>query len=144
MKRSIYYRDSIIGRNFQYLDPADRFLVPVEKPQFKFNVIGTGMIGMEHIRITLLEGRGTIHGLYDSSPRSAQAGYAEFKRLRPQEECEIYSSLEEACNDPAADALIICTPNYTHLAVLETDVKSGKPILLEKPMANSLQVAYRF
>lgn len=57
MKRSIYYRDSIIGRNFQYLDPADRFLVPVEKPQFKFNVIGTGMIGMEHIRITLLGNR---------------------------------------------------------------------------------------
>ncbi len=73
MKSSIYYRDSILGRNFQYLDPPDRFLVPVEQPQFKFNVIGTGMIGMEHIRITLLEGRGTIHGLFDSSPRSAEA-----------------------------------------------------------------------
>lgn len=143
MKRSIYYRDSIIGRNFQYLDPADRFLVPIEKPQFKFNVIGTGMIGMEHIRITLLEGRGTVHGFYDSSPRSAKAGYAEFKRLRSEEECKLYNSLEEACNDPKADALIICTPNYTHLSVLETAVKSGKPILLEKPMATSLPDAYR-
>lgn len=142
MKRSIFYRDSILGERFRYLDPDDRYLVPVELPTYRFNIIGSGMIGMEHIRITFLEGRGRVHGIYDENPRSAQSGRAVFRHFKPEEEPVLYTSIEEACNDPRADALIICTPNYTHLKVLETAVASGKPILLEKPMATSLKDAY--
>ena len=40
-----------------------------------------------------------------------------------------------------ADALIICTPNYTHFEVLQVAMQSGKPILLEKPMATILSDA---
>ncbi|WP_429159458.1 Gfo/Idh/MocA family oxidoreductase [Desulfitispora alkaliphila] len=37
--------------------------------------------------------------------------------------------------------LIICTPNYSHLEVLKVAVKSGKHILMEKPMATTLEDA---
>lgn len=142
MNPGVNYRDSIMGDRFTYLDAADRYLVPKNQPLFRFNIIGTGIIGMEHIRVTLLEGRATIHGIYDERARAADAGLSEFKRLRPDEDLVVYRSLEEACSDPAADAIIICTPNYSHREVLETARRSGKPILLEKPMATTIPDAF--
>jgi len=54
-----------------------------------------------------------------------------------------YSDLDSACNDPAVDALMICTPNYTHFDILQTAMQSGKPIFLEKPMATTIEDAAR-
>jgi predicted dehydrogenase len=51
------------------------------------------------------------------------------------------ADLAAACNDSNADALFICTPNYTHYEILQVAIKSGKPIFLEKPMATDLQDA---
>jgi predicted dehydrogenase len=53
----------------------------------------------------------------------------------------VHDSLEAAYMDPEADAILICTPNYTHLKVLREVMKSGKPILLEKPMATTIDDA---
>ena len=49
-----------------------------------------------------------------------------------------YADLASACSDPEVDALMICTPNYTHADVLKVAMRSGKPIFLEKPMATTL------
>ncbi|MFW5643430.1 MAG: Gfo/Idh/MocA family protein [Alkalispirochaeta sp.] len=122
----------------EYLDPADRSLFRRPEPQFNLLVVGTGMIGREHIRVTYLEGRADIKGLYDTSSRSLTEALRMIEDLRPGAEVRTYPSLSEACNDPEIDGIIICTPNYTHLEVLKTAVQSGKPILLEKPMATTL------
>jgi myo-inositol 2-dehydrogenase / D-chiro-inositol 1-dehydrogenase len=124
---------------FNYLPAQDRYLFALEQPRYKFNVIGTGVNGCEHIRVTLLEGRATIHGVYDPNPGSVALAQASFQRFRPGQELKVYDTLEAACNDPEADALIIATPNYTHLEVLKVAVKSGKHIFLEKPMATTVQ-----
>jgi len=127
---------------FAYLSDTDRHLMALPSPTYRINLIGSGMIGQEHIHMTHLEGRATIHGVYDPSPLSvagARAAHSEWSG----EELVVYDSLEAACNDPAADALIIATPNYTHLDVLEVAVRSGKHILLEKPIATTLQSAAR-
>ncbi len=139
------------GRRFDYLQAGDRHLVPPpgSASQLKFNIIGCGMIGMEHIRITSLLGRAAVHGLHDTNARSLQCALDEHARslgetpqaaqgnpdYRPP---KTYASTEAACTDPDVDALIISTPNYTHLDVLKTAITSGKPILLEKPMATNL------
>ena len=127
---------------FQYIPPEDLYLFAREGPKYKFNVIGTGVNGSEHIQITLMEGRAAIHGIYDPNPGSVEIAQATFKQYEPEQELTIYESLEDACSDPAADGLIIATPNYTHLEVLRGAVKSGKHILLEKPMATTIQDAY--
>jgi myo-inositol 2-dehydrogenase / D-chiro-inositol 1-dehydrogenase len=127
---------------FKYMPDKDRYLCFSEKPRYKFNVIGTGNNGTEHIRVTLLEGRGTINGVYDPNPGSVAMAKGSFERLAPGEELVVYESLEAACMDPAVDGLIISTPNYTHLEVLKTAVRSGKHIFLEKPMATTVQDAY--
>lgn len=126
----------------QYLGDEDKYLFALEKPKFKFNVIGTGMMGMEHMRVALLEGRATINGIFDTSPRSAIVAYKMLSTLQPDATLTQYGSLEDACNDPEADGLIICTPNFTHIDVIRTAVKSKKHILLEKPMATTLADAH--
>lgn len=133
-----------IGRNprFGYIPQGDRYLFASEPPKYKFNVIGTGANGCEHIRVTLMEGRASIHGVYDPNPGSIALAKGTFEKFSPGQELVVYDSLEAACNDPAVDGLIIATPNYTHLEVLRVAAKSGKHIFLEKPMATTIPDAY--
>lgn len=134
-------RSAIFGAQLGYLKDQDRFFFSSFDPQYRFNIIGTGMIGMEHIRVTLLEGRAMIGGIYDPSPQSSRTAEELVNRLQPHK-VTVHTTLEAACTDPDADALIICTPNHTHLKVLKVAVKSQKPILLEKPMATTIKDAY--
>jgi predicted dehydrogenase len=140
--KEIQSRAFSMNPRFGYLPAEDRYLFAMEPPRYKFNVIGAGVNGCEHISVTLLEGRATIHGVYDPNPGSVALAQASFQRFRPGESLKVYESLEAACNDPEADALIIATPNYTHLDVLKVAVKSGKHIFLEKPMATTVRDAH--
>src|SRR5688572_7334014 len=96
---------------FNYLPDSDRYLLARPTPEFKLNVIGTGINGQEHIRVTHLEGRATIHGIYDPNPRSIEGAQTAHAQYYPDSPLVIYDSLEAACNDPVVDGLIICTPN---------------------------------
>ncbi|MBO6505803.1 MAG: Gfo/Idh/MocA family oxidoreductase [Kordiimonadaceae bacterium] len=122
---------------FDFVEEEDRYLFTGDPAKYRFNVIGTGTIGQEHMRVTELEGRAIVHGLFDLSAKSLAVAQHIFKE-HSDRQLVTYPTLEAACNDPAADALIICTPNHTHLDVLKVAVQSGKPILLEKPMAPNL------
>jgi myo-inositol 2-dehydrogenase / D-chiro-inositol 1-dehydrogenase len=126
---------------FKYLPDSDRYLVAQEQPKYKFNMIGAGIVGQEHIDVTYLEGRASIHGVYDPNPRSLEVAQETQSRWSSQT-LKIYNSLEDACNDPEVDALIICTPNYTHLDVVKVAIQSGKHILLEKPIATTVADAH--
>lgn len=135
-------RSTLFSEQLSHLDEGDKFLFSKRSPKYQFTIIGTGMIGMEHIRITLLEGRGGVHGIYDSNQRSMDTAEALVRTLQ-HAPVKCYATLEQACTDPATDALIVCTPNHTHVSILETAIKSKKPILLEKPMATTIEDAYR-
>ena len=126
---------------FSYLPKNDRYLLAKDEPQYKFNVIGCGLNGNEHIHVTYLEGRATIQGVFDENPGSIDLAQKTFASINPGQELVVYDTLEAACNDPAVDALIISTPNYTHLEVLRVAMESGKHIFLEKPMATTVQDA---
>jgi myo-inositol 2-dehydrogenase / D-chiro-inositol 1-dehydrogenase len=109
-------------------------------PEFKLAVIGTGMMGREHIRVATLLGRAQVHGIYDSSTESLDLAETEFSQYS-NSKLTRYSSLESVCSDKDIDALIISTPNFTHWTVVQQALKSGKALLVEKPMATSLQDA---
>lgn len=127
---------------FQYLEDEDRYLARRIRPKYRFNIIGAGIIGQEHIRVTLLEGRATIHGVYDPNPRSVMAAQREAQRYDPTLDLVVYESLEAACNDPAVDGLIVCTPNSTHIEVIHAVAAANKHVLLEKPIATTVPDAY--
>jgi predicted dehydrogenase len=144
MKKRREFRSKAFSMSphFSYLPEKDRYLLEQEKPRFRFNVIGSGANGQEHIRVTLLEGRATIHGIYDPNPGSIGQARQAFSQLTPGEELVVYETLQAACQDTQVDGLIIATPNYTHIDMVREAAKSGKHILLEKPMATNLRDAY--
>lgn len=130
-----------LNPRFNYLPDTDRYLFAVGEPKYKFNVIGAGANGREHIGITQLEGRATVHGIFDPHPGSVESAQEVFSQYSPQNNLVVYNSLQEACHDPQVDGLIISTPNHTHINVVREAVKSGKHILLEKPMATTIKDA---
>jgi predicted dehydrogenase len=120
---------------------TDKYLFASEPHRYSFNVIGAGTMGQEHIRVTLFEGRATINGVYDPEPLSVENAKAAFARYSDGP-LKIYDSLEAACNDPDVDGLIICTPNFTHIDVVRAVAKTGKHVLVEKPIATTIADAY--
>ncbi|QGQ48312.1 Gfo/Idh/MocA family protein [Metabacillus sediminilitoris] len=136
-------KNRYMSRNpkFDYLPDQDRYFSYREQPSYKFNIIGCGNIGREHMKVTMMEERATIYGVYDQNPSSIEEAERLFSTLSDHSLVK-YDSLQAACHDPEADGLIICTPNYTHIDVIREAVKSGKHILLEKPMATTLRDAY--
>jgi predicted dehydrogenase len=131
-----------LGPRLGYLPESDRYLFSIDEPKYRFNVIGAGGNGQEHIRVTLFEGRATIHGIFDPNPLSVERAKQAYSQYVSSDSLVVYDSLERACNDPEVDGLIISTPNYTHIDIVREAVKSGKHILLEKPMATTIQDAY--
>jgi len=129
--------DTLAG-HARLIADADRHFFRTPEPQCRFNLIGCGTMGLEHLRVTHLEGRGAIHGIYDPAPRSIERAREQFALCAPGQELEIYDTLEAACADPAVDGLIICTPNHTHIEVVRAAAASGKHILLEKPVATTV------
>jgi predicted dehydrogenase len=144
MKHRSEYRSRFFARNprFNYLPAEDRYLFHIEPPKYKFNSIGTGINGQEHMRVTFLEGRAVINGIYDPNPGSIETAKQVYSKFAPADNLVVYDSLEAACNEPDVDGLIISTPNYTHIDVFREAIKSGKHIFLEKPMATTIQDAY--
>jgi predicted dehydrogenase len=130
-----------IQSRFNILPTEDRYLFE-NAPKYKFNIIGSGMMGIEHLKITYLEGRATIHGVYDPNPKSVAAAQRALSQIEPEQKLKVYENLENACMDPEVDGLIISTPNFSHISVIREAIKSEKHILLEKPMAITLPDAY--
>jgi myo-inositol 2-dehydrogenase/D-chiro-inositol 1-dehydrogenase len=121
----------------QHITEADRYLYQQPQASHRLVVIGTGTIGQEHMRVASLLGRGRIHGIFDTQTHSMDVAEANFRAYSDQPLVR-YPDLQSACNDPAADAIFICTPNHTHFDVLQVAAQSGKPVFLEKPMATNL------
>jgi Predicted dehydrogenases and related proteins len=105
--------------------------------RLRYGVIGTGMMGREHIAAVLMQQQADIAGMHDPNAQSLACAKAMFEArnlLVPP----CFDSLDAMVDSDAIDAFLICTPNFTHRAVFDRVAKSGKPIFLEKPMATTV------
>ena len=123
-----------------HITDVDKYLYHVPEPRYKLVIIGTGTIGQEHMYVATLLGRAQVHGIYDRSAHSMDVAERNFKAYSDKPLVR-YASLHEACADKDADAIMICTPNYTHFDIFKTAIATGKPVFLEKPMATTLEHA---
>lgn len=123
--------------NQRHIVTGDRYLYAPPPVTQNLVVIGCGSMGQEHMRVAALLGRMRVHGIYDHRQHSVDCAEENFRQYSSTVPVR-YPDLRSACHDPAADVLLICTPNHTHMAILDVAMASGKPILLEKPMATDL------
>lgn len=97
-------------------------------------VIGTGSWGsLVADQVLAIEGLDLI-GVADSSSGRGQAAAA---RLG----CRFYSTSEEVWADPAVRAVAVAVPNHEHAPLARAGLGAGKHLLLEKPMALTVEDA---
>lgn len=104
-------------------------------------VIGAGAIGRTHINTLVQEGLAQagadmrLSAVVDPSPEAVALAEAQGVACLPDVAALIDSG--------GAQAAIVATPNETHLPVAEALLRAGVPVLLEKPVAESLSSALK-
>ena len=102
-------------------------------PPVRIGVIGAGAIGRTHIETLLHEPAATLAGIADPSPSAA--AYAAERGVRHVPD---HRDLLEHC-----DAVVIATPRALHAPVGLDCAARGVHMLVEKPIAESVEAARR-
>lgn len=100
----------------------------------RFAIVGAGGIaGLRRAAIEALEGA-SLAGAFDVAPERAAAlaggGTA-------------FPSLEAVVASPDVDAVVVCTPPDTHAAISLAALGAGKHVIVEKPMAPTVEECRR-
>jgi len=99
----------------------------------RYGIIGTGMMGCEHIR-NLREVPGVeIAALADGDERSRAFG-----RLALGRDVPVFADYRELLREAPVDAVVIATPNFTHYEVLQEVFRTRKHVLVEKPLCTTV------
>ena len=95
----------------------------------KYGLIGCGMMGVEHLRnIALLPGA-EVAALCDPNPSQRGLG------LQVAPNARAYKTLAEMMSVETLDAIVIASPNYTHVRQMKEIARhTAVPILCEKPL----------
>jgi len=103
----------------------------------RYGIIGTGMMGVEHIS-NLLHVEGTvITALCDPHPASIETAAA----LVPT--ATRYADHRDLITAGECDAVVVATPNMTHVDVLTDLLATDLHVLVEKPLCTTVDDCYR-
>lgn len=94
-------------------------------------IIGTGSIGERHLRCFQATGRGEVAACEPNPTLRAT--------IQERYGCKAFASLDEALAAGTWDASVICTPAHTHIPIAHRCLEHGSHILIEKPLAVSLE-----
>jgi myo-inositol 2-dehydrogenase / D-chiro-inositol 1-dehydrogenase len=115
-----------------YKNP-DHLTRNMKNSQINYAIIGSGMMGREHIQNISLLGDAAVTALFepDQAQRSLSAA------LAPQ--ATLYSNLDDILRDSSADAFVIASPNHTHIDILRKLLsRDSRPVLVEKPLCTTM------
>lgn len=102
----------------------------------RLGVVGTGFMGTFHIQTASQVEGVEITALVDSNPHALDG------KSFPEGAIH-YLSVGDALAAKAADAYIVAVPDRLHEAPVVELLSAGLPVLLEKPMADTLESARR-
>ncbi len=104
----------------------------------RYGIIGTGMMGIEHIlNLKLVEGA-ELAAWADPHPRSQK-----WARDTGGPEPRAFDDHREMLAAASLDVVVVCTPNHTHHDVLEDVFATGLHVLCEKPLCTTVEDAKR-
>jgi len=104
----------------------------------RYGIIGTGMMGCEHIRNLALVPGAKVTAIADPHEPSRRWG-----RLAAGEGVEVYEDPRELLAKAPVDAVVVATPNYTHFDVLQAVFETRKHVLIEKPLCTTVEDCFR-
>lgn len=104
------------------------------RDHIRYGIVGTGMMGCEHIRNIALLPNTSITAIADPVESSLAWADASLGDQRPAR----FRTVEELAQRGEIDAVIVASPNHTHRAVLAPLFDRGVAILCEKPLATTI------
>ena len=93
------------------------------------------MIGLRHIEETQKSDSARLSAIVDPSPKAEEVAKRENVRL--------YPSLEELFAKDKPDGVVLATPNQMHVEQGLQCIAAGVPVLVEKPIAHTLEEGKR-
>lgn len=106
----------------------------MDGPGFGLCLLGCGRFAGFHARAARQLGRGVRLAFASRDPARAEA-------YRRRWGGAAFGTYEAAAADARVDALVICTPHHLHLEHVRLAARHGKAVLLEKPIARTVEEA---
>jgi len=104
----------------------------------KLAIVGVGWAGSRHVEaIRELGEKVEVACLVDNDADFLGEKASEFGIEKT------YTNLSDALNDPDVDAVDICSPHHLHCEQAVVAAQAGKHVLVEKPMATTVEEATR-
>jgi myo-inositol 2-dehydrogenase/D-chiro-inositol 1-dehydrogenase len=103
----------------------------------RVGVIGTGMIGQDHIRRMTK----VLSGVQVTAVTDVDADAA--RRVGESIGAAVHGSGEELVADDAVDAVVVCSWGPTHEQYVLASIAAGKPVFCEKPLATTEEACKR-
>ncbi len=100
---------------------------------YRVGIIGAGMYGKVLGRCLNQDGRAQIVWVNSASEATTKTAAEELNAAKWT------LDYRDVLADPQVDAVIIATPPFLHAEHFEAAIKAGKHVLLEKPLAESLE-----
>ena len=101
--------------------------------KIKISIIGTGLMGLQHLKAIQKSNKANLHSIVDISNNA--------KNLSKKFKIPLYSNVSELLNSKKLDAVIVATPNKLHEKHTLIFLKKKIPVLLEKPISDNIQSA---
>jgi myo-inositol 2-dehydrogenase / D-chiro-inositol 1-dehydrogenase len=103
--------------------------------EVRIGLVGAGMMGLEHARNLLPVEGVRITAVADPEPASRQAAAELLKDHAPA----LYAEHRGLIAAGECDAVVVASPNMTHAGIALDVVDAGLPVLIEKPMATTVE-----
>ena len=103
----------------------------------RFGVVGTGMMGIEHINNLIALDGAEVTALCDTWAPSLDAAQQRL-RCTGLDPVPRFDDHNQLLDSGLCDAVVVATPNYLHTDIILDVAAAGLPQLVEKPLATTL------
>ena len=104
--------------------------------QVRYGLIGTGMMGVEHLNNLAITPGAVVTAIAD--PVETSLGWARGALKDRADGVTAFADAAMLATSGLVDAVIVASPNHTHRSVLEPLFGEGLAILCEKPLATTI------
>ncbi|MEZ5245748.1 MAG: Gfo/Idh/MocA family oxidoreductase [Acidimicrobiales bacterium] len=108
----------------------------MDSAELRYGIIGTGMMGVEHLNNLLHIDGVEITALADPHPGSRETASA----LAPG--ATVYDDHRQLIADGVCDVVVLASPNMTHIDVLTDLLATDLHVLVEKPLCTTVDDCY--
>lgn len=103
----------------------------------RYGVIGTGMMGVEHLHNLLALQGAVITAVADPHPPSLAAGLTTAQRQQGVD-VAAFEHHRDLLGSGRCDAVVIASPNHTHIEILRDVLATDVHVLVEKPLCTTV------